>query len=104
MTADDIDRVARESFGIDQLKAAQRDAIDAAVRGRDVLGVLATGYGKSAMYQIAATLREGVTVVVSPLIALQEDQLVGIENVSERTRVDVERALLIHPEVRLRTI
>lgn len=80
MIPDDIDRVARESFGIDQLKPAQRDAIEAAVGGRDVLGVLATGYGKSVMYQIAATLREGVTVVVSPLIALQEDQLVGIES------------------------
>ncbi|WCD92551.1 RecQ family ATP-dependent DNA helicase [Microbacterium sp. nov. GSS16] len=80
MIPDDIDRVARESFGIDQLKPAQRDAIEAAVSGRDVLGVLATGYGKSVMYQIAATLREGVTVVVSPLIALQEDQLVGIES------------------------
>ncbi len=77
---DDIDRVARESFGIDQLKPAQRDAIEAGIDGRDVLGVLATGYGKSVMYQITATLREGVTVVVSPLIALQEDQLVGIEN------------------------
>ncbi|MFS2240920.1 RecQ family ATP-dependent DNA helicase [Microbacterium sp. OR16] len=80
MIPDDIDRVARESFGIDQLKPAQRDAIEASVAGRDVLGVLATGYGKSVMYQIAATLREGVTVVVSPLIALQEDQLVGIES------------------------
>lgn len=80
MIPDDIDRVARESFGIDQLKPAQRDAIEASVAGSDVLGVLATGYGKSVMYQIAATLREGVTVVVSPLIALQEDQLVGIES------------------------
>ncbi|MFJ4044798.1 RecQ family ATP-dependent DNA helicase [Microbacterium sp. NPDC089987] len=80
MITEDIDRVARESFGIDQLKPAQRDAIEAVVGGRDVLGVLATGYGKSVMYQIAATLRAGVTVVVSPLIALQEDQLVGIEN------------------------
>ena len=80
VSTDDIDRVARESFGIERLKAAQRDAIAAAVSGRDVLGVLATGYGKSAMYQIAATLRGGLTVVVSPLIALQEDQLAGIEN------------------------
>ena len=80
VSTDDIDRVARESFGIDLLKPAQRDAIEAAVNGRDVLGVLATGYGKSAMYQIAAALRDGVTVVVSPLIALQEDQLVGIES------------------------
>ncbi|MFD5215735.1 RecQ family ATP-dependent DNA helicase [Microbacterium sp. NPDC058345] len=80
MTSEDIERVARESFGIDELRPAQREAIAAAVDGRDVLAVLATGYGKSAVYQVAATLREGVTVVVSPLIALQEDQLVGIEN------------------------
>ncbi|WP_442928230.1 RecQ family ATP-dependent DNA helicase [Microbacterium sp. USHLN186] len=78
--SDDIQRVARDSFGIDELRPAQVEAIAAAVDGRDVLAVFATGYGKSVMYQIAATLREGVTVVVSPLIALQEDQLVGIES------------------------
>lgn len=80
MTTEDIERVARESFGLQELKPAQLEAIESAVGGRDVLAVLATGYGKSAVYQVAAMLRRGVTVVVSPLIALQEDQLVGLQN------------------------
>ncbi|GGH38136.1 RecQ family ATP-dependent DNA helicase [Microbacterium album] len=79
MKRDEIERVARESFGLETLRPAQREAIEAAVAGRDVLAVLATGYGKSAVYQIAATLRRGITVVVSPLIALQEDQLAGLQ-------------------------
>jgi ATP-dependent DNA helicase RecQ len=75
----DIDRVARDSFGLQQLRPAQRDAIAASLDGDDVLVVWATGSGKSAVYQIAAALRPGITVVVSPLIALQEDQLVALE-------------------------
>ncbi|MER7796750.1 RecQ family ATP-dependent DNA helicase [Microbacterium sp. NPDC096154] len=78
-TRDDIERVARDSFGLEHLRPAQLDAIEAAVAGRDVLAVFATGYGKSAVYQVAAAMRPGVAVVVSPLIALQEDQLVGLE-------------------------
>ncbi|WP_261166954.1 RecQ family ATP-dependent DNA helicase [Microbacterium sp. Marseille-Q6965] len=74
-----IDEVARRAFGLDSLRPAQRDAIRQAVSGRDVLAVWATGSGKSAVYQISAALLGGVTVVVSPLIALQEDQLVGLE-------------------------
>jgi ATP-dependent DNA helicase RecQ len=70
-----IDRVAREHFGLDELRPAQREAITAAVEGRDVLAVWATGSGKSAVYQVAAALRPGLSVIVSPLIALQEDQL-----------------------------
>src|SRR3712207_1442817 len=46
--------------------------------GRDVLAVLPTGAGKSAIYQVPALLREGPTVVVSPLIALQRDQREGL--------------------------
>ncbi|MEH3089892.1 MAG: RecQ family ATP-dependent DNA helicase [Microbacterium arborescens] len=72
---DEIARVARESFGIEELRPQQLDAIEAAVAGRDVLVVWATGAGKSAVYQVAAALRPGLTAIVSPLIALQEDQL-----------------------------
>ncbi|HWR85784.1 MAG TPA: RecQ family ATP-dependent DNA helicase [Rhodoglobus sp.] len=79
MSESDIERVARESFGWERLRPAQLDAIGAAVEGRDVLAVLATGYGKSAVYQVAAAIRGGLTVVVSPLIALQEDQLAGLQ-------------------------
>ncbi|WP_106814680.1 RecQ family ATP-dependent DNA helicase [Microbacterium timonense] len=75
-----IQEVARASFGLDQLHGAQLDAIEAAANGRDVLVVRATGWGKSAVYQVAAALRDGVTVIVSPLIALQEDQLVGLRD------------------------
>jgi len=73
-----IRRTARESFGLDRLHPAQLDAIEAAANGRDVVVVQATGWGKSAVYQVAAALRGGLTVVVSPLIALQEDQLAGL--------------------------
>lgn len=79
MTTAEIERIARESFGIAQLRPVQIEAIEAAVAGRDVLAVWATGSGKSAVYQIAANLRPGLTVVVSPLIALQEDQLARLE-------------------------
>ncbi|MFG6503311.1 RecQ family ATP-dependent DNA helicase [Microbacterium sp. P05] len=79
MNRERIQRVARESYGIEQLRDVQVEAIDAAVEGRDVLAVWATGSGKSAVYQIAATLRPGLSVVVSPLIALQEDQLVRLQ-------------------------
>lgn len=71
----DIAAVARERFGLEHLHPEQADAIAAAVAGRDVLVVWATGSGKSAVYQVAAALRPGLTVVVSPLIALQEDQV-----------------------------
>ncbi|MGP3534007.1 RecQ family ATP-dependent DNA helicase [Microbacterium sp. RD1] len=79
MTSDDIARVARDHFGLPDLRPQQREAIEAAIAGRDVLVVWATGAGKSAVYQIAAALRPGLAAVVSPLIALQEDQLARLE-------------------------
>src|ERR687895_2369509 len=72
---DRIERVAREAFGFDALRAGQREAIEAVLAGRDTLVVMSTGSGKSAIYQIAGLLIEGATVVVSPLIALQRDQV-----------------------------
>jgi ATP-dependent DNA helicase RecQ len=75
----DIARIARDYFGLAELRPAQREAIEAAVEGRDVLVVWATGSGKSAVYQVAAAMRPGLSVVVSPLIALQEDQLARLE-------------------------
>lgn len=74
MSMADIDRVAAEQLGISELRPGQREAIAAAVEGHDVLAVWATGSGKSAVYQTAAAMRQGLTIVVSPLIALQEDQ------------------------------
>jgi ATP-dependent DNA helicase RecQ len=67
------DQIARGVFGF-ALKPAQRRAVDAVVHGRDTLAVLPTGSGKSAIYQVGGLVRGGLTVVVSPLIALQRDQ------------------------------
>ena len=75
MAEDRIDRVAREAFGFDGLRAGQREAIESVLAGRDTLVVMSTGSGKSAIYQIAGLLTPGATVVVSPLIALQRDQV-----------------------------
>jgi ATP-dependent DNA helicase RecQ len=66
--------VARERFGYRGLRSGQREAIDFVLAGRDVLAVMPTGFGKSAIYQIPAVVLPGPTVVVSPLIALQKDQ------------------------------
>ena len=74
-TADSIRRLARDRLGFDQLRPGQLEAISAAVAGRSVVAVLPTGAGKSAIYELAGLLRKGPTVVVSPLIALEDDQL-----------------------------
>ena len=73
--------MAREAFGFDALRPGQREAIEAVLAGRDTLVVMSTGSGKSAIYQIAGLLTPGATVVVSPLIALQRDQ---VEDLAER--------------------
>ena len=67
--------LARERLGFERLRPGQAAAVAAAAAGRDVLAVLPTGGGKSAIYELAGLLRPGPTVVVSPLIALQDDQL-----------------------------
>jgi len=70
-----IRELARTRLGFDELRPGQLRAAAAAVEGRDALAVLPTGGGKSAIYELAGLLRDGPTIVVSPLIALQDDQL-----------------------------
>jgi ATP-dependent DNA helicase RecQ len=70
-----LERVAQEKLGFETLRAEQAEAIRGAVAGRDTLCVMPTGSGKSAIYQIAGHVLPRATVVVSPLIALQRDQL-----------------------------
>jgi ATP-dependent DNA helicase RecQ len=70
-----IEELARERLGFERLRPGQLRAVEALADGRDVLAVLPTGGGKSAIYELAGLLRAGPTVVVSPLIALQADQL-----------------------------
>lgn len=78
VTAKNLHEAARQKLGFETLRPGQQEAVDALLEGRDALVVQPTGSGKSAIYQIAGLLIEGSTVVVSPLIALQKDQVDGI--------------------------
>jgi RecQ family ATP-dependent DNA helicase len=73
-----IRRVAKEVFDWRELRPGQSEAMEFLLRGHDVLVVMPTGSGKSAVYQIPAQLLDGPTIVISPLIALQRDQMLSL--------------------------
>ena len=104
-------------FGFAAFRPGQEDVIDAALRGEDVLAVMPTGSGKSVCYQLPALVRRGLTLVVSPLIALMRDQVAQMRELGvnaaalnssseggERQRIDAAlrdrslRLLYIAPE------
>lgn len=82
-------RAAREVFGWDSLRPGQLTAMKAVMGRRDAMVVMPTGSGKSAVYQVPGMLLAGPTLVVSPLIALQRDQIAGLLRNSGRTAVAV---------------
>jgi ATP-dependent DNA helicase RecQ len=84
-----IAAIAKNVYGWPSLRDGQAEAVRAPASGTDVLAVMPTGYGKSAVYQLASTLLGGVTVVVSPLIALQDDQVRSLRDVHGRTAVAI---------------
>jgi ATP-dependent DNA helicase RecQ len=82
-----IEELARERLGFERLRPGQLPAVEGLADARDVLAVLPTGAGKSAIYELAGMLRAGPTVVVSPLIALQDDQLAHLRSAGLRAIV-----------------
>src|ERR1700749_1619111 len=83
----DIEELARKRLGFERLRPGQLPAVNALAEGRDVVAVLPTGGGKSAIYELAGLLRSGPTVVVPPLIALQDDQLAHLRAAGLRAMV-----------------
>ena len=71
-------RVLKEVFGYDTFREGQEGLIDHTLAGRDVLGIMPTGAGKSVCFQIPALLFSGITIVVSPLISLMKDQVAAL--------------------------
>jgi ATP-dependent DNA helicase RecQ len=70
--------VLEKVFGFNTFRSFQEESVDAVMAGRDLLMILPTGGGKSLCYQLPSLLMEGVTVVISPLIALMQDQVRGL--------------------------
>ncbi len=75
----DLHATLREHFQLDSFRPGQEEVVRTLLQGRDVLTVLPTGAGKSLVYQLTAQLLPGVTIVVSPLLALMKDQVDSIE-------------------------
>jgi ATP-dependent DNA helicase RecQ len=72
----------RRVFGFEEFRPGQAEAVGAALTGRDALVVMPTGSGKSVCYQLPALLRDDLTVVVSPLVSLMQDQVSALERVA----------------------
>ena len=68
----------KQVFGYDEFRPGQEELVTALLDGRDALGVMPTGAGKSLCFQLPALLMEGATVVVSPLVSLMNDQVTSL--------------------------
>ena len=79
VVVDSLETALHTHFGWSRFRAGQRPVVEAVLSGRDALAVLPTGGGKSLCYQLPALVRQGLVVVISPLVALMEDQVLQLQ-------------------------
>src|SRR5438477_1210006 len=75
----DLPRLLKKHFGYDEFRPLQQEIVSDALAGRDVFALMPTGGGKSLCFQLPALLRDGLTIVVSPLISLMKDQVDALQ-------------------------
>lgn len=96
--------VLKKYFGYENFKYPQDKIIDMVMEGREVIGLLPTGFGKSIIFQVLAFMQEGVSIIISPLIALMEDQVnslkkKGILAVFLNSNLPYEEQLIIYQNI-----
>ncbi|MCY7332229.1 MAG: DEAD/DEAH box helicase, partial [Pseudanabaena sp. CAN_BIN31] len=70
-----VQQTFKKIWGYEDLRTSQREIVTSLLQGQDSLAIMATGGGKSICFQLPAILNEGLTLVISPLLALMEDQV-----------------------------
>ena len=70
----------KQYWGYDSFRPMQEEIISAALEGRDVLAILPTGGGKSVCFQVPSLMKEGLALVITPLVALMKDQVQNLES------------------------
>jgi len=86
-------QILKDVFGFDRFRPGQETAMGALLAGRSVLTVMPTGSGKSLCFQVPALVLDGLTVVVSPLVALMQDQVAALRLPGSRPRRSIRRAI-----------
>lgn len=88
-----LDSVLEERFGLSSFRPKQSEVIESVMAGKHTLALLPTGYGKSLCYQVPSQILPGVTIVVSPLIALMQDQLTALHKRGIRNATSINSSL-----------
>ena len=78
---DNLEQTLQNSFSLPHFRLGQKEIIESVLAGKDVLAVMPTGGGKSLCYQLPAQILKGITIVVSPLVALMNDQVAGLRKI-----------------------